>query len=142
MNNTRYSNRPHSAWFEWVLHFILYTGAGTEEEELAGVAELEALGEARGELEALEEGVYDAGIDDLDAVELEGVSEATGELEGDVELDAEGVLEGEVGGKKLPSLPTCATRYITAAESTIILSIPTRAAIYSTYLFYKCLSPL
>ena len=96
------------------------------------------MGEARGELEALGEGVYDAGIDDLDAVELEGVSEATGELEGDAELDA----EGDAGGKKLPSLPTCATRYITAAESTIILSIPTRAAIYSTYLFYKCLSPL
>jgi len=66
------------------------------------------LGEARGELEAEAlgegegEGVYDAGIDDLDAVELEG------ELEGDVELEGEleGVLDAEAGGKKLPSLPT------------------------------------
>jgi hypothetical protein len=116
--------------FEWLPDFIFYAGAGTEEEELAGVAELEGEGvlEVEGELDA--EG------------ELEGELDVEGELEGDVELDAEGELDADAGGKKLPSLPSCATRYITAAESTIILSIPTKAAIYSTYLFYKCLRPL
>jgi hypothetical protein len=104
--------------FEWLPDFIFYTGAGTEEEELEGVAELEGEGD----------------------LEVEGVSEATGELDAEGEL--EGELDADAGGKKLPSLPSCATRYITAAESTIILSIPTKAAIYSTYLFYKCLSPL
>ena len=118
--------------FEWLPDFIFYAGAGTEEEELEGVAELEGEGDV--ELE---------GVSELEAdVELEGELDAEGELEGDVELDAEGELDADAGGKKLPSLPSCATRYITAAESTIILSIPTKAAIYSTYLFYKCLSPL
>lgn len=81
---------------------------------------------------------------------MEGVGDVELELEGDVELELEGdvelelELEGEAGGKKLlfGSLPTWATRYITAAESTIILSIPTKAAIYSINLFYKCLRPL
>jgi hypothetical protein len=77
-------------------------------------------------------------------VELEGELEGEGEAKGELDEEGEGdvELDGEAGGKKLPSLPSCATRYITAAESTIILSIPTKAAIYSTYLFYKCLRPL